>query len=95
LTWKNDQEKHNIDWWRVNDIRMLRTSGEAQNLYESIKAVHFNKTLSFYEDCTEYDKLIEQTKKDVRNELEWSTLNCSLLMPELNPHGRLDFKLIL
>lgn len=61
----------------------------------NVKVVHFNKTLSFREDCAAYNQLIEKAKKAIRNELEWSTLNCTIAVPELNSHGRLDFKLIL
>ncbi|KAI6185102.1 hypothetical protein M3Y97_00668700 [Aphelenchoides bicaudatus] len=95
LKWKEAQEKHNIQWWQVNDSRMHRKSPEAQQLYEAIKSVHFNKTLSFREDCHAYNQLIETASKSTRNELEWPTLNCTIDIPDLNPHGRLNFKLIL
>ncbi|KAI6185174.1 hypothetical protein M3Y99_01953800 [Aphelenchoides fujianensis] len=93
--WKAQQDKHNIEWWQVNDCRMAKTSSTAQKLYETIKDVSFNQTLSFAEDCAAYNQLLERATSAVRGELSWTRMNCSDPLPPLNPHGRLDFKLIL
>ncbi|KAI6224083.1 hypothetical protein M3Y95_00845900 [Aphelenchoides besseyi] len=95
LEWKSEQDKHNIEWWQVNDCRIRKASETAQKLYETIKDVNFNQTLSYLEDCVAYNQLIDRSTKAVRDELSWTLMNCTDSFPPLNSHGRLDFKLIL